>query len=99
MDLIKNWKIHVCALVIVIIAEMIGIQKFGLIVFLPLLYSLVLGALVSFPKWNFVKPKEMDRAGKMLSIGMMMLMAPPTSPIFQPSLGAPVTSSSPAGSP
>lgn len=75
MDLIKNWKIHVCALVIVIIAEMIGIQKFGLIVFLPLLYSLVLGALVSFPKWNFVKSKEMDRAGKMLSIGMMMLMA------------------------
>lgn len=75
MDLIKNWKIHVSALVIVIIAELIGIQKFGLIVFLPLLYSLVLGALLSFPKWNFVKPKEMDRAGKMLSIGMMLLMA------------------------
>lgn len=74
MDLIKNWKIHVFALAIVIIAELIGIQKFGLVVFLPLLYALILGAVVSFPKWNIVKSKEMERAGKMLSIGVMLLM-------------------------
>lgn len=56
MDLIKNWKIHVLALIIVAIAEFIGVQKFGLIVLLPLLYSLVIGAILSFPRWNFINP-------------------------------------------
>lgn len=74
MDLIKNWKIHVLALIIVAIAEFIGIQKFGLIVLLPLLYSLVIGALLSFPRWNFIKPAQMERASQMLSIGMLLLL-------------------------
>lgn len=75
MDLIKNFKIHSLALVIVLIAEFIGVQKFGLIVLLPLLYSLVLGAIASFPNLNFIKPEEMDRAGKMLGTGMLLLVA------------------------
>ena len=74
MDLIKNWKIHVLALIIVAIAEFIGIQKFGLIVLLPLLYSLVIGAILSFPRWNFIKPAQMERASQMLSIGMLLLL-------------------------
>ena len=36
MDLIKNWKIHLLALLIVIVAESIGAQRFDLIIFLPL---------------------------------------------------------------
>ena len=36
---------------------------------------------------------------KYRSVGTMMLMAPPTSPIFHPSFGWPVGSISPAGSP
>lgn len=74
MDLIRNFKIHVLALVIVIFAELIGVQKFGLVVLLPLLYALVLGAIVSFPRMNFIKLPEMNRASKMLSVGVMLLM-------------------------
>ena len=36
---------------------------------------------------------------KYRSVGTMMLMAPPTSPLFHPSFGWPVGSISPAGSP
>ena len=75
MDLIKNFKIHSLAFVIVLIAEFIGVQKFGLIVLLPLLYSLLIGAILSFPSLNFIKPEEMDRAGKMLGTGMLLLVA------------------------
>ena len=62
------------AVIIVAIAEFIGIQKFGLIVLLPLLYSLVIGAILSFPRWNFIKPAQMERASQMLSIGMLLLL-------------------------
>ena len=74
MDLIRNYKIHLLALIIVLVSEWIGILKFGLVVLLPLLYALVLGAVASFPRWNFIKLPEMNRAGKMLSIGVLILI-------------------------
>lgn len=37
MDLIKNWKLHLLALIVVIVAESIGMHRFGLVVLLPLL--------------------------------------------------------------
>ena len=42
MDLIKNWKLHLLALLIVIVAESIGMKRFDLIIFLPLFYALIL---------------------------------------------------------
>lgn len=74
MDLIRNFKIHAAALVICILAELVGVRKFGLVVMLPLLYALVLGALFSFPRWNLVTVKEMNRAGRMLGIGVLLLI-------------------------
>lgn len=74
MDLIRNYKIHLLALIIVLVSEWIGILKFGLVVLLPLLYALVLGTVASFPRWNFIKLPEMNRAGKMLSIGVLILI-------------------------
>ena len=74
MDLIRNFKIHAAALIIIVLAELVGVQKFGLVVLLPLLYALVFGALVSFPRWSVVRLDEMNRAGKMLSVGVLLLI-------------------------
>ena len=74
MDLIRNFKIHAAALIIVVLAELAGVQKLGLVVLLPLLYALVFGALVSFPRWSVVRLDEMNRAGKMLSVGVLLLI-------------------------
>ena len=74
MDLIRNFKIHAAALIIVVLAELVGVQKFGLVVLLPLLYALVFGALVSFPRWSVVRLDEMNRAGKMLSVGVLLMI-------------------------
>ena len=54
MDLIKNWKLHLLALIVVIVAESIGMHRFGLVVLLPLLYALVLGGILSFPKFGIL---------------------------------------------
>jgi len=74
MDLIKNWKLHLLALIVVIVAESIGMHRFGLVVLLPLLYALVLGGILSFPKFGILKFAEMDRAAKFMPIAMLVLL-------------------------
>ena len=49
MQLLGNLKIHFLALVLTVVAEFIGIKKLGPVVLLPLLYTLVLGLLISIP--------------------------------------------------
>ena len=75
MDLIKNWKLHALALAITIAAEMIGIHRYGLIVFIPLFYALVIGAILSYPGWAVISTKAMNRAADCLSVGVLILIA------------------------
>lgn len=75
MSLVKSGKIHVLALLITIVAEYIGIQKFGLMVFLPLLYSLVIGFIISIPKLNILTEEQMTISADYLNIAIMLLVA------------------------
>ena len=75
MDLIKNWKLHLLAVLIVCVAEWIGMQKFGLVVLLPLLYALVLGGIVSWPRLGILNAAQMERASHFMPIAMLMLIA------------------------
>ena len=51
---IRNWKLHVLALVLTVIADLNGAKSFklgpGLLVQVPLLYSFALGARCGIPK-------------------------------------------------
>jgi len=76
MGLATNWRIHVFALCIVILAEFIGIQKFGLIVFLPLFYALAIGGVMSsLPSLKLVTNENMTCAGQFMPIAMLYLVA------------------------
>ncbi len=74
MDLLRSWRIHVFALCIVVIAECIGIQKFGLVVFLPLFYALLLGGILSYPRLKIMNDKMMETAGVFMPIAMFFLL-------------------------
>ena len=74
MDLIKNWKLHLLALLIVIVAESIGMKRFDLIIFLPLFYALIIGGIISYPNFKILKLPEMERASRVLSVGMLILV-------------------------
>jgi hypothetical protein len=74
MDILRNWKIHVLVLIIVVMSEMLGIVKLGLIILLPLLHAMVLGGVVSFPKFNILSTKQMEMAAGILPISMMLLI-------------------------
>ena len=75
----KNVKLHLMVLGLVIIAEFIGIKSFkvgpGAIVFLPMLYAMILGILITPKFLKIAKEKDMNDAGSLIGITLMLLMA------------------------
>ena len=76
---IRNWKLHVLALVLTIIAELIGAKTFkvgpGILVLVPLLYSFALGALCGLPKLKILKREDMFEASSLVGVTFFFLMA------------------------
>lgn len=75
----KNIKLHLLALALVIISEFIGVKNIqlgvGKIVFLPMLYAMVMGVLLTPKFLNIAKEKEMEMAGSLIGLTLMLLMA------------------------
>ena len=74
METVRDWKLHAFALGIVAVCELIGIKKYGVLVLLPMLYAMVVGGIVSFPRLKLLSEKNMQHATNMLSMALMLLM-------------------------
>lgn len=72
-------KVHLLALGITIIAELIGVIKFqvgvGAIVLFPLIYSLVIGAALSYPKFKKLSDDDMHVAATILNLSFILMIA------------------------
>ncbi|WP_353095769.1 DUF3100 domain-containing protein [Tissierella praeacuta] len=75
----RNVKLHLLALGLVVISEFIGVVNIpigiGTIVLLPMLYAMIFGVLLTPKFLNIAKEKEMDDAGSLISLTLMLLMA------------------------
>lgn len=75
----KNVKLHLIALGLVIISELIGIISIpvgvGTIVLLPMLFAMILGIFTTPKFLKIAKEKEMDDAGSLIGLTLMLLMA------------------------
>lgn len=75
----KNVKLHLIALGLVIISEFIGVISIpvgiGTIVLLPMLFAMVLGIFTTPKFLKIAKEKEMDDAGSLIGLTLMLLMA------------------------
>lgn len=75
----KNVKLHIITLCVVALSEFIGVKSIklgvGQIVFLPMLYAMVIGVFLTPKFLNIAKEKEMDDAGSLISVTLMLLMA------------------------
>lgn len=75
----KKFKLHIIALGVVLVAELISKHSFdigiGTIVLLPMLFALIIGVLTTPKFLNISKKEEMGQAGKLISITLMLLMA------------------------
>ena len=75
----KNIKLHLIVLVIIVIAELIGVKSFsigpGKVVLLPMLYALIFGILTTPSLLKITKQKDMEDAGSLIGLTLMLLMA------------------------
>lgn len=73
----NDWKIHGLALVMVIIAELIGVRRLqigpGTMLFLPMLYALVIGMFL--PALRLVTREDMETASPYIGLAVMFLTA------------------------
>ncbi len=73
----KDWKIHLLALVMVVVAERIGIKRFqlgpGVVLLLPMLYALVIGMFL--PLLRLVNRADMEMASPYIGLSVMFLTA------------------------
>ncbi len=75
----KNFKLHLIVLALVVVAELIGVINIplgsGKMVLLPMLYALVLGVFLTPKFLKIAKEKEMEDAGSLIGITLLLLMA------------------------
>jgi MFS family permease len=78
LNVLKNWKLHGLALILVIICEAIGTHKVavgpGVLLFLPMLYAMIIGGFISWPKLKLVKIEQMHHASAVLSLLTLLLV-------------------------
>lgn len=77
--MLSDWKLHVIVLFFVLIGEAIGVKQFnlgvGTIALFPMLYVLILGGIVSFPKLKLMNETQMKRAAGILGISFLLFVA------------------------
>lgn len=77
--LVKNYKLNILALILVIIAQFIGATKYkigpGYILLLPMFYALIMGGFLSWPKIHIINQKEMESADLIMNIVVMLFVA------------------------
>lgn len=75
----RNWKLHLTALVIVVICECIGSKTLntpvGAIVLLPMIYAIAFGIIAGLPKLKLLTEEDQGDANVVLSIAVLVLLA------------------------
>jgi len=72
-------KLHGLVLGLVVITEFIGVKKFnigfGSIALFPMLYALILGGIISYPKLKLLSEKEMSVASSFLGVSFLLMVS------------------------
>lgn len=75
----KNFKLHLIVIGLVIVSELIGVINIpigsGKLILLPMLYALVIGIFMTPKFLKLAGEKEMDDAGSLIGITLLLLMA------------------------
>lgn len=78
-DAIKNVKLHLLVLGLVVVSELVGILTFkvgpGKLVLLPMLYAMFIGIFMGPKFLKVVKEKEMFQASSLVGLTLLLLMA------------------------
>ena len=75
----NNVKLHLIVLAFVVVGEWIGVKQFnlgvGTVALFPMLYVLIFGGIISWPKFKLMSEKQMQNAATILGISFMLFVA------------------------
>ena len=74
MKLLKDWKLHSFAIAIIALSEAIGKRELGIVLVFPMLYAMIIGGIVSFPKIKALKPASMNHASTVMGVALIILI-------------------------
>lgn len=75
MEVLKDYKVHALALFIVLLCELIGNRTIWIIAVFPMLYAMILGGIISIPKFKILNLKNMSNASSIIIVTLMLLIA------------------------
>jgi len=75
MEVLKDYRVHLLALLVVGICEFIGKQTIWIITIYPMLYAMIIGGALSLPKLKILKEKNMHNASSVMIVTLMLLIA------------------------
>lgn len=75
MEILKDYRVHLLALLVVIVCEFIGRQTIWVITVYPMLYAMIIGGIISLPKLKILKEKNMHNASAVMIVTLMLLIA------------------------
>ncbi len=74
MEMLRDWKVHAFCLVAVIVSEFMGTFRYGFIVLVPMLYAMLIGGIISLPKFKILSEDNMRRASGVMTAALMLLI-------------------------
>jgi len=79
MEVLRNTKLQILALFVVVVCELIGTVRFSVgifnLVLFPMLFAMVIGGSISYPQFKILKEKDMKNANHMLMVILTLLIA------------------------
>ena len=75
MEVLRDYKLHLIAFLVVIISELIGKQTIWIIAVFPMLYAMIFGGIISFPKLKIFTNKNMLNASLVMMVTLILLVA------------------------
>ena len=75
MGILKDSKLLLVSLLIILLSEAIGQIKISLVMVFPMLYSMLMGGIISFPKFKILSEKNMAHASSIMSVALVILIA------------------------
>jgi len=75
MEVLRDYKLHLIAFLVVIICELIGRQTIWIIAVFPMLYAMIFGGIISFPKLKIFTNKNMLNASLVMMVTLILLVA------------------------
>lgn len=74
MKILKDWKLHLASITVIALCEAIGKREIGIVLVFPMLYAMIIGGIISFPKFKILNNKNMQHASSIMGVALVILI-------------------------